>query len=197
MTSHAALRAATAVAARARQTARDDPRARGADWRTATVTTVNAGGTIATSDGITARCLQSYRAPAVGDQVVIHRSGSGNWICPGRLSTTNDGWTTISFAGTLWTAFGSPYYTPGYRLNRDGTASLCGLAKAPASTTGASTICTLPAAVTPVSKARFTTEVATGVFAVLDVNNNGTVQINDYSGNASWAALDVARYRLF
>ena len=55
---------------------------------------------------------------------------------------------------------------------------------------------TLPSTLWPASKARFTTEVANGVFGVLDINTNGTVQINDYSGNASWAALDIARYRL-
>jgi hypothetical protein len=195
VSSHAARRAAAAIAHRARQQARADPRTRGADWRTATVSTVNSTGTIVTSDGITARRLQSYRAPAVGDQVIIHQSGSGNWICPGRLATTNDGWTTLSLSGS-WSAWGSPYNTPAYHDNRDGTVSLCGLAKAPASTTGASTVCTLPSALWPASKARFTTEVASGVFAVLDVNVNGTVQINDYAGTASWAALDMARYRL-
>lgn len=194
MTSHAARRAAAAIIHRARNTARDDPRSRGADWRTATVSTVNSTGTIVTSDGITARCMQAYRVPTVGDQVVIHRSGSGNWIAQGRLRTDADSWTALTLSGG-WTAYGSPYYTPSYRLNNDGTASLCGLAKAPSGTSGVSTVCTLPSAAWPASKVRFTTEVASSIFAVLDISNTGVVQINDYSGTASWAALDIAHYR--
>lgn len=31
----------------------------------------------------------------------------------------------------------------------------------------------------------------------LDINTSGTIQIGDYSGTATWAVLDVARYRLY
>lgn len=64
------------------------PSVRGADWRLATVTAVNTGGTV-DADGIPGiRRLKSYTAPAVGDLIVISQSGNGNWIALGPLATT-------------------------------------------------------------------------------------------------------------
>ncbi|GAA0454372.1 hypothetical protein ACFQ2B_27995 [Streptomyces stramineus] len=174
------------------------PSVRGADWRLATVATVGTDGTVTTGDGITARRMDSYLTPAVGDQVVLTVSGSGNWLALGRTApaTTAGTWQTLSL-NTGWSPFSATYYTPAYRINGDGTASLSGLARAPASTTGVATVGTLPAAAAPAKRARHVTEVASGVFGVLDINSDGTVQITDYTGTASWAALDVAtRYRL-
>ncbi|MGW5426891.1 hypothetical protein ACWET9_06640 [Streptomyces sp. NPDC004059] len=68
------------------------PSVRGSDWRLATVTAVNSGGTI-TADGITARRMETYQLAAVGDVVVLSQSSSGNWIAHGRLSAGVDaGW---------------------------------------------------------------------------------------------------------
>lgn len=67
------------------------PSVRGADWRLATVQTVNAGGTIVTDDGITVRQLETYTMPLVGDVIVISQSSSGNWIACGRLATADLG----------------------------------------------------------------------------------------------------------
>ncbi|MFB7647121.1 hypothetical protein ACFC0S_16715 [Streptomyces sp. NPDC056084] len=173
------------------------PAVHGADWRLAVVATVNTDGTVVTTDGITVRRSDMYVTPTVGDTIAITISGAGNWLTNGRIApaTTAGTWQNITFSGT-WSAWGSPYFTPAYRINGDGTVSLCGLAKAPASTTGASTITNLPLAARPAFKCRFATEVNTGVFGVIDVFPSGDVQINDYSGSASWAALDAARFRL-
>jgi hypothetical protein len=65
------------------------PSVRGSDWRLATVTTVNTGGTLV-ADGITARCMETYQGAAVGDVVVLSQSSSGNWIAHGRLSAGSD-----------------------------------------------------------------------------------------------------------
>ncbi|CUW31795.1 hypothetical protein [Streptomyces reticuli] len=62
------------------------PSVRGSDWRLATVTAVNADGTIV-ADGITARRMEAYRNAAVGDVAVLDQSSSGNWIAHGRLAT--------------------------------------------------------------------------------------------------------------
>lgn len=62
------------------------PAVRGANWRMATVATVNADGTVITDDGITARRLVSYSNPAVGDLIVIHQSSGGNWYTDGPMS---------------------------------------------------------------------------------------------------------------
>ncbi|MFK0182292.1 hypothetical protein ACIQVR_40780 [Streptomyces xanthochromogenes] len=173
------------------------PTVRGADWRLAVVATVNSDGTIVTTDGITVRRSDMYVTPVVGDTIAVTISSAGNWLawCRTAPATTAGTWQNLTFSGT-WSAWGSPYFTPAYRINGDGTVSLCGLAKAPASTTGASTITNLPAAARPAFKARFVTEVNTNVYGVIDVFPSGDVQINDYTGTASWAALDAARFRL-
>ncbi|CAG6392783.1 hypothetical protein NMG29_06685 [Streptomyces cocklensis] len=194
MTSHTARRVAAAVARQAPRKAAADPKARGADWRTAVVATVGTN-TITTTDGIPCRRLQTYQAPVVGDQVVISRSGNGNWLAMGRAALP-DGWSPLPLASG-WTAWGSPYWTPGYRINDNGTASLCGLAKAPASTTGNATVGTLPAAAIPPTRPFFPTVVNSNVPAALEITSAGAVQITNYSGTAAWAALDVATYRLY
>ncbi|MFE4857391.1 hypothetical protein [Streptomyces sp. NPDC056670] len=173
------------------------PTVRGADWRLAVVATVNSDGTVVTTDGITVRRSDMYVTPTVGDTIAVTISGSGNWLTNGRIApaSTAGTWQNLTFSGT-WSAWGSPYFTPAYRINGDGTVSLCGLAKAPASTTGLSTIANLPAAARPASKARFVTEVNTNVYAVLDVLASGDIQVSDYTGTASWTSLDVARFRL-
>ncbi|MEU5772740.1 hypothetical protein ABZ819_05465 [Streptomyces venezuelae] len=70
------------------------PSVRGADWRLATVDTVNVGGTVVTDDGITVRRLETYTLPLVGDVIAITQSSSGNWLALGRLSSGDPGWTT-------------------------------------------------------------------------------------------------------
>ncbi|MEU9333118.1 hypothetical protein AB0D49_08130 [Streptomyces sp. NPDC048290] len=62
------------------------PSVRGADWRLATVSAVNAGGTV-TADGITVRRLAFYTSPSVGQVIVISQSSSGNWIAFGPLAS--------------------------------------------------------------------------------------------------------------
>ncbi|MGW4493735.1 hypothetical protein [Streptomyces sp. NPDC004376] len=77
-----------AIEQKAKRTGERAPSVRGADWRQATVTTAPGDGTITTSDGIKARCLTTYTAPAVGDLVVISQAGNGQWIAIGRLATS-------------------------------------------------------------------------------------------------------------
>lgn len=81
---------AAALRRQARRTGERAPSVRGSDWRLATVTTVNADGTVV-ADSVTARRLQSYQAPAVGDVIVISQSSSGNWLAEGRPAATGVG----------------------------------------------------------------------------------------------------------
>lgn len=76
---------------------------RGAAWRMATVATVDAGGTITTTDGITARRLRSYINPAVGDLVRIDSAPGGSWTCPGPLSSVSGDPPWASYS-SVWTA---------------------------------------------------------------------------------------------
>lgn len=188
---------ADALRRQATQAGADSPAVRGSDWRQAIVATVNTDGTVVTSDGVIARRMATYVTPTAGETIVVSISSSGNWLAHGRIApvSTAGTWQLLTLSGG-WTTFGSPYWTPSYRINGDGTVSLSGLAKAPASAAQPQTICTLPAGIVPASKSRFATEVANAVHGVLDVNATGTLQIQDYSGNAGWAALDGVQYRL-
>lgn len=190
---------ADAMRQQALQTGANSPDVRGADWRQAIVATVGTDGTITTTDGIIARRMATYVTPTVGETIVVSISSSGNWLAHGRIApvSTAGTWQPLTLSGG-WTTFGSPYWTPAYRINGDATVSLCGLAKAPTTAATPQTLCTLPAAIVPTSKSRFPTEVANGIHGVLDVNGTGTstLQIQDYSGNATWAGLDGIRYRL-
>lgn len=77
---------ADAVLDEAARQAAQNPSVRRADWQTATVTAVNADGTVDIGD-IRARRLESYVSARVGDQVIISQSGMGNWIAIGRTAS--------------------------------------------------------------------------------------------------------------
>ncbi|WP_406418453.1 hypothetical protein [Streptomyces sp. NBC_01614] len=88
--SHATQRdLAWALRQQAKRMGERSPSVRGADWRLATITAVNADGTIV-ADDITARRLESYLSPAIGDVVVLDQNSMGNWLCRGRLATGSD-----------------------------------------------------------------------------------------------------------
>ncbi|MFF5451887.1 hypothetical protein ACFY40_11680 [Streptomyces sp. NPDC012950] len=100
---------AAAVHDQAVHAGRSTPAVRGADWRLATVQTVNADGTITTTDGIPARRLESYVGAKAGDQVIITVSSIGGWVCWGRPGA----------GGTsLWTP-----YTPTFSASGGGAAA--------------------------------------------------------------------------
>lgn len=97
-TAHASTRdLAQALKDSAQKTGETSPSVRGADWRTAVVAAVGTG--TVTADGITARCVETYFNPAVGDVTVISQSSNGNWIAEGRLATVSTvPWTTAALA---------------------------------------------------------------------------------------------------
>lgn len=82
-----AVQLADALRQQAVQAGAATPAVRGADWRLAVVQTVNADGTILTTDGITARRMETYVGAAATDLIVITQSGNGNWLAWGRGST--------------------------------------------------------------------------------------------------------------
>ncbi|MGW6946198.1 hypothetical protein ACWGHD_04645 [Streptomyces xanthophaeus] len=180
-----------------RQASDQDPSIRGADWRLAVVSSIQTTGTVTTTDNIIARRTDLYVTPVVGDTIILTVSGVGNWLAVGRMApvSTAGTWQALTYNGT-WSAWGGTYYPPAYRINGDRTVSLCGLARAPAATAGTSTIATLPAAARPAQDVRLGCIVNSGVPAALLVNQDGTVQIADYTGTAVWAALDGANFRL-
>lgn len=201
MTSITPLQLAQGIAAASRQAGQDDPVVRGADWQTAVVTAVNGDGTVNVG-AIRARCIaEAYPAPAVGDQIAISQSGIGNWIAHGRLATVTRGWTALPLASG-WAPFGSPYYTPAYRIWGDGTASLCGLGLLTGSLASGTTVANLPAEACPAAQVRYAVQVAVGFFGVLTIYTDGHVTLGDFSGTLpttgqKWAEFDVAsHYRL-
>lgn len=79
---------AAALKQQAARVGTSTPAVRGADWRLAVVTTVNADGTVEVEEApdIPIRRLASYTTPAVDDVIVISQSSSGNWVAFGRLA---------------------------------------------------------------------------------------------------------------
>jgi hypothetical protein len=181
----------------ARSAATTGPLAGAASVRRTVVASISTDTTkVTTTDGIPALRLASYPVPTVGDVILTVTTITGAVVAVGRYpAASEDVWLPLPLASG-WTAFGSPYWPPSYCLHSDGTASLCGLAKAPASVTGTTTVGTLP--VIPAGRPHFATEVNSGLHAGLDIlSTTGAIQINNYSGTAVWAALDVAtRFRL-
>lgn len=78
-----------ALRRQAQRVGEESPSVRGADWRLAVVTAVNADGTI-DADGITVRRLETYVQPAVDDVVVLDQNSMGNWLCRGRIAVDDD-----------------------------------------------------------------------------------------------------------
>lgn len=114
---------ADAIRQQAVQAGASTPAVRGADWRQAIVQSVNTDGTVLTTDGITARRLESYQNPTVGDRIVITQSGNGNWLACGRVSSTTD--TEWDSYNPIWTTDANPQPSVGNgaltgRWKRDG-----------------------------------------------------------------------------
>jgi hypothetical protein len=191
---------AWAVKQAARRVGEQSPTVRGSDWRQAIVQTVNTDGTVTTVDGIVARRMHTYLAPAEGDVIVVTVSSAGDWLAAGRLASGSGAWTPFTLAGT-WTA-NANYYTPAYRLNGDGTASLCGLASMSGVLTSGMVVATLPAPARPAKNVRVTVQVAVGYFGVMSIATNGEVTLNDFnptppSTGGKYIQFDTfSRYRL-
>ncbi|MFJ4418297.1 hypothetical protein [Streptomyces sp. NPDC088925] len=188
-----------ALGDKARRTGERAPSVRGSDWRLATVSAAGTDGTVV-ADGIRARCMPTYAAPAAGDVVVLDQSGSGSWLCWGPTAKATPAWAPIPLAAN-WSA-ASNYYPPTYRINGDGTASLSGLATMSGTLANAATVATLPAAARPAAQVRVAVQVATGFFGVMTLAPSGVVSLGDFSGTlstsgAKWSEYDaLSRYRL-
>lgn len=106
-----------ALERKARRTGEQSSSVRRSDWHTATVTAVNADGTV-TADGFTYRGMETYQAPAVGDLIAVTQSGNGNLLAWGRTagsSAPNGAWTSIPLASGFTTPHGA-FGVAQYRL---------------------------------------------------------------------------------
>lgn len=194
------LALASGIASAAVQAGQDTPAVRGADWQTAVVTAVDSTPGTVDIGSVRARRLDAYANPAIGDQIIITQSGSGNWVALGRLSAVARAWTPFTLSSG-WTPNAS-YYTPSYRIWADGTASLCGLAAMSGTLASGATVATLPAEACPASQVRCAVQVATGFFGVMTIAPSGAITLTDFSGTlpttgSKWAEFDAfGRYRL-
>ncbi|MGW5197375.1 hypothetical protein [Streptomyces spiralis] len=189
------LALAQGITAAATQAGQDNPVVRGADWQTGTVTAVNTDGTVDIGTIRARRIAEAYPTPAVGEQVVISRSGTGNWIALGRTASTTRTWTAFTLSSG-WTQNAS-YYTPSYRLWGDGTASLCGLAQMSGTLTTGATVATLPAEACPAAQVRCTVQVAVGFFGVMTIFTSGVIQLGDFSATLPTTGSKYAQYDCF
>lgn len=194
-----ARRLADAARTQAVQAGASEATVRGSDWRTATVSTVNADGTITTTDGIPARRLETYELPAVGDLIVLTQSSGGSWLAAGRMApTTGDAWQTPVFAAPWQNYVGNGnYQLPRYR--RVGNEVIIeGLASTgTTSVTGTSTIFTLPVGYRPATSFVFPAMTAGSAVRQLDVFDTGIVRIaNVPAGAINYLSLNC-RFSLF
>lgn len=191
---------AWAIKQQARRVGEQSPTVRGSDWRQAIVQTVSTDGTVTTVDGIVARRMQTYEAPAEGDVIVVTVSSAGDWIAAGRLASGDGAWTPLTLASG-WTAVAS-YNTPAYRLYEDGTAGLCGISTISGALTAGMTVATLPVEATPAKNSRVAVQVASGYFGVMTVTSTGVVTLTDFNPappgtGTKFAEFDaLSKYRL-
>jgi hypothetical protein len=190
-----AIELADALQQQAVQAGAGAPSVRGSDWRLATVATVNSDGTVDTSDGVKARRAGSYIGPLVGDIIRISQSSSGNWVAEGTLGSGNATWTALTLSGG-WTATAG-YYVPAYRLNGDGTASLCGLSSMSGTLAAGATVATLPVEARPANRARCSVQVAAGFFGVMTLNTDGTITLGDYNPTLPGAGTKYSQFDVF
>jgi hypothetical protein len=184
---------AAAVERKTVRTGQSTPAVRGSDWHTATVTAVNADGTV-DADGITSIRRQStYEAPLVGDLIRITRSSTGNWATPGRLvSTAGDAWTAATLTSP-WANFGSGYQAARYRLYANGDVGIEGVVGTGAtSVTGTSAVFTLPSSEYFPKATQMVSAVMNGnVIRQLTINNLGQVRyVNLPAGAVTFITLN-------
>lgn len=196
-----------ALQQQAKRTGEQSPSVRGSDWRLATVTAVNADGTV-TADGLTYRRMETYQTPTAGDVIAVTQSSNGNLLAWGRTggaAAPNGTWTNIPLAGgftTPHTVFGVAQY----RLVTIAGATrveLRGSADATASVTAQTNFSTaLPAAARPSVQrtwvGRRNYSVDTKGVAAMEISTAGVMSV---FGSASpsqtdWLALDGCFYDL-
>lgn len=184
---------ADAIAQLAVEQSAATPAIRGGDWRTATVATLGADGTVTTTDGIVARRTAVYEGPLVGDQIRIAQSGAGSWVAEGRLApTAGDGWTAPSLTSP-WAPFGSGYQPARYRLYACGDVGIEGVVGTGAtSVTGTSAVFTLPSDCWPAATQMVGQVMNGNVLRQLTVNNLGQVRfVNLPAGAVTIITLNI------
>lgn len=116
-TPHTAIRdLAGALRRQTVRTGSTTPEVRGAQWRRATIAVVGVDGTVTTDDGITARRLESYQAPTVGDIAAITSNGAGGWLAWGRTGVDAGQTFVRKTAATGRTATATPANDPNLTL---------------------------------------------------------------------------------
>lgn len=177
------------------------PSVRGADFRMAVVATVGADGTIATTDGITARRDEAYQAPAATDVIVLECSGSGSWIARGRLASTTaptGEWVTPTLAAGYTAITGTPMYRRVVIAGQIWIQWQGGVQWGPSGappSTGQFLAAALPAAYRPTIQ-RTVPIGAGGAIVKLDAYATGVMQIINTTagGLTTWASLNGVQY---
>lgn len=188
---------ADAIASTARQQGEATPAVRGADWQTAIVTAVDATPGTVDCGAIRARRLPTYLVPAVGDQIVITRSGSGNWLAVGTLSATSGTWQTL----TLASGYSNPGhgYTASY-LREGRRVTLRGRIGANTGTIASgATIATLPAAIRPADSAVIGWAAprnggASDNLIRMEITDAGVLHTFESVNPPTWVSLDGVSY---
>jgi len=197
-----------ALRRQAKKAGEQAPSVRGSDWRLATVTAVNADGTV-DADGIPSiRRLEGYQAPTIGDLITISQSSSGNWVAFGRTAGTADptgAWTSLPLLAGFTTPQTAGFGIAQYRvLTVFGTArvELRGTAACTtALTTATSVTSALPVAARPAVTRRLVigrNYSATAIGAVgAEMSPAGVLLVfASTSPTTTWFSLDGCYYDL-
>ncbi|MFE9382392.1 hypothetical protein ACFYMO_04010 [Streptomyces sp. NPDC007025] len=187
---------AAAIRGAAVEAGQTAPVVRGADWRLATVTTVNSDGTV-DCDEIRARRLPSYPAPQTGDVIVVTRSSSGNWAALGRLESSGAGWTSLTLAsGYVWPGHG---YSPAYLVQGRQVTFRGRVGPSSGTIANGSTIATIPTAIRPPAGVEAGFGVARDstinpAVVRAEITDSGILRIYETTSQPSWIALDGITY---
>lgn len=122
---------------------------------------------------------------AGGSSVTLDGSG---------LYFSSETWQSLSLNNS-WTAFGSGYQAPIFMKKVDGMVQMAGLI-APGTTTGGTTVATLPTGYIPSSDHIFRTSAGASATADVYVRSTGAVQIQNPTGTIQWVSLSGIRFPL-
>ncbi len=184
------------------------PSVRGADWQLATVTAVNADGTVEVESTTDIRRMDVYQAPTVGDVIAISQSSSGNWIALGRTAGTADpagAWTNLPLLGGFTTPQAAGFGVAQYRILTvygTGRVELRGSAACTTALTAQTNVTSaLPAAARPAVTRRLVvgrnySATALGAIAA-EMSTAGVLSVfGSTSPTTTWFALDGCYYDL-
>lgn len=129
------------------------------------------------------------------DSLVMQIAGGSSFTVDGSgLYFSGETWQALTLNNS-WTAFGSGYQAPIFMKKADGMVQMAGTI-APGTTTGGTTVATLPTGYIPAADHIFRTSAGAAATADVYVRSTGAVQIQNPTGTIQWLSLSGIRFPL-